>query len=251
MSWTEEKDVLLMREMAAQGIFQFKSGSRERGTVWQAIAKNLNGHKDLFHSVTSRGVRDRFTLILRRYKAKNAEELKSTGEGSEDELSEYDLLLEELTHLSEESDKKANAEAESAKEKISAEKELALDIRKRAMETMGQTSKRTKSDELQDDEIKERKKRRTGGDTLAWLEKKVDRDFKYKELQLEEQRKEREFQQRERKEQMELIQKQLQMQGESQKQQQQQQMMLMQQMMSIMQQQQQQLQLFTSKQDKD
>ena len=126
MSWTEEKDVLLMREMAAQGIFQFKSGSRERGTVWQAIAKNLNVHKDLFHSVTSRGVRDRFTLILRRYKAKNAEELKSTGEGREDELSEYDLLLEELTHLSEESDKKANAEAESAKDKISAERNWLL-----------------------------------------------------------------------------------------------------------------------------
>ena len=87
-----------MREMAAQGIFQFKSGSRERGNVWQAIAKNLNGHKDLFNSVTSRGVRDRFTLILRRYKARNAEEIKSTGEGSEDEQSEYDLLLEELTH---------------------------------------------------------------------------------------------------------------------------------------------------------
>lgn len=85
--------------------------------MWQAIAKNLNGHKDLFNSVSSRGVRDRFALILRRYKAKNAEELKSTGGGSEDEPSEYDLLLEELTHLSEESDKKANAEAETAKEK--------------------------------------------------------------------------------------------------------------------------------------
>ena len=137
------------------------------------------------------------------------------------------------------------------KKKISAEKELALDIRKRAMETMGQTVKRSKSDELQDDETKERKKRRTWGDTLAWLEKKADRDLKYKELQLEEQRKEREFQQRERKEQMELMQKQIQMQGESQQQQQQQQMMLMQQTMSIMQQQQQQLQLLTSKKDKE
>ena len=160
-----------MREMAAQGIFQFKSGSRERDTVWQAIAKNLNGHKDLFHSVTSRGVRDRFTLILRRYKAKNAEELKSTGEGSEDELSEYDLLLEELTHLSEESDKKANAEAESAKEKISAEKELALDIRKRAMETMGQTSKRTKSDELQDEE---RNEELEGTPWRGWKKKRTE-----------------------------------------------------------------------------
>ena len=220
MSWTEEKDILLMREMAAQGIFQLKSGSRERGNVWQAIAKNLNGHKDLFNSVTSRGVRDRFTLILRRYKARNAKEIKSTGEGSEDKQSEYDLLLEELTHLSEESDKKANEEAESTKEKVSAEKELALDIRKRAMETIGQISKRSKYDVLQDDKIKERKKRRTGGDTLAWLEKKAEQDLKYKELQLEEQRKERESRQRERKEQIELLQKQIQMQGESQKQQQ-------------------------------
>ena len=46
MSWTEEKDILLMREMAAQGIFQFKTGSKERGNIWQAIASNLNGNKD-------------------------------------------------------------------------------------------------------------------------------------------------------------------------------------------------------------
>ena len=39
------------------------------------------------------------------------------------------------------------------------------------METMCQTPKRSQSDELQDDEIEERKKRRTGGDTLAWLKK--------------------------------------------------------------------------------
>ena len=74
-----------MREMAAQGIFQFKSGSKERGNIWQAIASNLNGNKDLFSYVSSRGCRDRFTLISRRYKAKTAEELKSTGGGSEDE----------------------------------------------------------------------------------------------------------------------------------------------------------------------
>lgn len=250
MSWTEEKDILLMREMAAQGIFQFKTGSKERGNIWQAIASNLNGNKDLFSYVSSRGCRDRFTLISRRYKAKTAEELKSTGGGSEDEPSEYDLLLEELTHLSEESDKRADTEAETAKKKVSAEKKLALEVRKRAMETMGQTSKRSESGESED-VIKERKKRRSGGDTLQWLEKKADRDLKFKELQLEEQRKEREFQQKERKEQMELLQKQIQIQAESQQQHQQQQMMLMQQMMSMMQQQQQQLQLFSSKKDKE
>ena len=90
---------------------------KERGNIWQAIASNLNGNKDLCSYVSSRGCRDRFTLISRRYKAKTAEELKSTGGGSEDEPSEYDLLLEELTHLSEESDKRADTEAETAKVK--------------------------------------------------------------------------------------------------------------------------------------
>ena len=94
-----------------------KTGSKERGNIWQAIASNLNGNKYLFSYVSSRGCRDRFTLISRRYKAKTAEELKSTGGGSEDEPSEYDLLLEELTHLSEESDKRADTEAETAKKK--------------------------------------------------------------------------------------------------------------------------------------
>ena len=77
-----------------------------------------------------------------------------------------------ITPLSEESDKRADTEAETAKKKVSAEKELALEVRKRAMETMGQTSKRSESGESED-VIKERKKGRSGGDTLQWLEKKL------------------------------------------------------------------------------
>ena len=34
MSWTEEKDILLMREMAAQGIFQFKTGSKAKEAIY-------------------------------------------------------------------------------------------------------------------------------------------------------------------------------------------------------------------------
>ena len=59
MNWTEEKDIMLLKEMGGQGIFEYKAGSRERGAVWQVIASNLNCHKDLF-DVTARGVRDRF-----------------------------------------------------------------------------------------------------------------------------------------------------------------------------------------------
>lgn len=62
MNWTEEKDIILVKEMGGQEIFHYKAGSRERGAVWQVIASNLNCHKDLF-DVTARVVRDRFTFL--------------------------------------------------------------------------------------------------------------------------------------------------------------------------------------------
>lgn len=55
--------------------------------------------------------------------------------------------------------------------KFSAVKKLALEVRKRAMETIGQTSTRSDSGKPVD-RIKERKKRRSRGNTLAKKEKK-------------------------------------------------------------------------------
>ena len=34
MNWTEDKDILLLKEVGGQGIFHYKVGSRERGAVW-------------------------------------------------------------------------------------------------------------------------------------------------------------------------------------------------------------------------
>lgn len=55
--------------------------------------------------------------------------------------------------------------------KFSAVKKLALEVRKRAMETIGQTSTRSESGKPVD-RINERKKRRSRGNTLAKKEKK-------------------------------------------------------------------------------
>ena len=55
--------------------------------------------------------------------------------------------------------------------KFSAVKKLALEVRKRAMETIGQTSTRSESGKPVD-RIKERKKRRSRGNPLAKKEKK-------------------------------------------------------------------------------
>jgi hypothetical protein len=112
MSWNEIKDVLLMRQMV--GIFEHRAGStkRERGN----IAQKLNTDELFDAALTARGARDRFTLLSRRHKAKTSSELKSTGTGGK-EQSEFDLLLEELVELSEESDKRFQEETENGKEK--------------------------------------------------------------------------------------------------------------------------------------
>lgn len=74
-----------------KGFFNLKYEVEKEGMYGKLLLKNF------FNFVSLRGVRDSFILILRRYKVKNVEELKS----NEDELSEFDLLLEELVYLSE------------------------------------------------------------------------------------------------------------------------------------------------------
>ena len=124
MHWTEERDIQMMREMVAIGIFNHKSGSRERGQMWQTIATNLNTFED-FGGITSRAVRDRFTTIMWKYKAPTNKELKSSGLG-EDELGEFDTLMEDLIAMSNESDLKQDAENESKKKANDIEKKRPL-----------------------------------------------------------------------------------------------------------------------------
>ena len=34
MQWTDDHDILLLREMIASKLFQFKKGSLDRGKIW-------------------------------------------------------------------------------------------------------------------------------------------------------------------------------------------------------------------------
>ena len=60
MEWTEDHDVLLLREILASDLFSFKKGSVARGERWESIAETLNEVKTLsFHVKDKRAVRDR------------------------------------------------------------------------------------------------------------------------------------------------------------------------------------------------
>ena len=130
MQWNEEKDLLLMREMASLGVFQCKLGSRERGQVWKQVATNLNGHPNF--SVILHTVREHFTAIMRKYNAKIRKEVQGTGLGGQ-ELTEYETLLEDLIERYRESELKSEQEV-ADKKSIKKDKQTALDIRKTAME---------------------------------------------------------------------------------------------------------------------
>ena len=197
MTWAENKDIFLMREMGAEGIFQYKAGSRERGNVWQVIANNLNQHEGF--EVTARSVRDRFNTISRKHSIKTAKELKSTGEGGE-EPSEHELLLEELMELNEDSERKISEQTQATKAAADAERRKAVETRQKAMETMGESRKRLAEEK---GEEREKKKRRTGGDTIAWLREKTKVDADVKEREMDIQKKEREMQLKERNQQVE------------------------------------------------
>ena len=42
MEWTDQHDVLMLREMIVSDVFSFKKGSVSRGNAWDSIAEKLN-----------------------------------------------------------------------------------------------------------------------------------------------------------------------------------------------------------------
>ena len=116
MVWSEAKDYVMLKEVAAEGVFDSKPGSRERGTSWQKVANKLNSLPQF--SVNSRSIRDRFNNISRKLKAKLSRESNESGGGDMEEPTELEMLLEELLQLNEESEKKSHDQTEAKKETL-------------------------------------------------------------------------------------------------------------------------------------
>ena len=95
MVWSKAKDLILLKEIAAEGVMSNKPWSRERGMQWQRVADNITA---LGQGVTSQAVRDHYNVMAKKYRARMAQEERSTGEGGA-ELTEAESLLEELIHI--------------------------------------------------------------------------------------------------------------------------------------------------------
>ena len=75
----------------------------------------------------------------------------------------------------------AESEPENAKANANADRRNALEIRKKAKETMSESKKGPTEDE----EVKDKKKRRSGVDTVSWLKEKTKIDANLKEKEPE------------------------------------------------------------------
>ena len=184
MVWTEEKDVKLLRAVAAEGVFiNSRAGSREKGELWQVAASSLVAER---MPVISRSVRDRFNILAKKWRIKVRQEERESG-GRDKEMSEAEKLVE----LEMESEKKKEQNDE-AKKLVEGEKKKAIEMRERAMEGFRQTKKR--QEETEKDEGKKEKKRRRSGEAIEWLREKGENMREMKEQELQERREEREAQ---------------------------------------------------------
>ena len=110
---------------------------RERSTSWLNVANKM---APTFPNIeiTSKAVRDRYKILQRKHKLKNAEEERGTGLGGE-ELTEGEMLLEELIDIEEETERRVE---ESEEKKAAGENRgQALEMRQRALERLGETRK--------------------------------------------------------------------------------------------------------------
>ena len=175
MEWSRQNDVLLCTEIRVRQPYKFKKCSNERGKIWNEIASTLNSNEEVKFHVTQRGVRERYEGL----KAKYLEKIKIRG-GISPEVTELDSLLEEI--IEKESLAESSRESDSAIKKNEEERKIAEDLRKTAMESMGETKKRSVESEEGDTSVK--RKRRSGSDAVEYLRERAEKEIKIREEEL-------------------------------------------------------------------
>ena len=100
------------------------------------------------------------------------------------EQTELDVLLEEII---EREDLREEKESD-AKKKVEESKSVAVDIRKKALESMGETRKRRQamnSEEKQNGLTVKKKTRRSGSDAVEFLKEKAEQEAELREKEIE------------------------------------------------------------------
>lgn len=186
MEWTAAHDVLLCREMLAINPFKAKRKTIQRTKLWETIVHHLEQIEEPSFKVTVRSIRDRYTLLATKFRKRMTSEQKASGISPE--MSELDVLPEELTGLEDLCEEEKANESEEKNRKTEQDRAKALDMRKKAMEKLSETTGR----KLQEENQPKKKARRSTSDTIEYLKERNEAEFALRREQLEFKKKEQE-----------------------------------------------------------
>ena len=96
MEWTKGHDTLLFREILVVNPFQAKKKTTQRAQLRQAIAENVKLLESprFKETLSKRSVQDRCTLLCEKYKRRAS--FENAASGISPEVTELDLLIEEV-----------------------------------------------------------------------------------------------------------------------------------------------------------
>ena len=136
MDWAH--DILLCREMLAINSFSAKRKTIQRTKIWETVLQYLEEIEEPPFKVTVRAVRDRYTLLSKKFRKRTASEQKASG--TSPKMSELDILLEEPTGVEDQSEQGRLSESEEKNQKT--EQDRAKAMRKKAMDNLSEATRR-------------------------------------------------------------------------------------------------------------
>ena len=145
MVWTEQHDILFLREILHIQPWINRHGSVERGQAWDEIAAILYSLvEEPFFKGTPRLVHDRYSLLVKNYKSKWRAEDKASGIAPS--YTEIDEALYDLIERFNEADAASQKVTAEKKSKVEEELVQAQNMRNVSLETFGETRKRKEND---------------------------------------------------------------------------------------------------------
>ena len=166
MRWTTLHDEVFVREMLSMDnpVWESDEGTTERSKRWEILAESLNSKEPpIVFRVDQRAVREHCKMLMKKYKSKQAAELRSSG--TVDEETEIDLAMKEITPLMEECNVKKRLEKDEKTKKDDEDIVKAQRMREKSMNTFAA---------YMDEETPRKKKRSSGNDAIAYLREKID-----------------------------------------------------------------------------
>ena len=115
-----------------------RHGTEERGKAWERISESLNSRTEFF-KVSQRSVRDRYSVLEKKYKQKQREEERASG--IETDKTEIDKAIRDIIEQFDEGKQAFKRASEEKIKLVEEESSKAQEMRRQSLETFAETKK--------------------------------------------------------------------------------------------------------------